>query len=223
MMGPTDDGGHIPATYGELVEVFSKDKAETLPPHRSTDPAIDLEPGYNLRYGWIYNLSEFELRMLKAYIKAKLANAFIQRSSSLAAVPIIFAKKKDGGLRLCVDYRALNLATVKNRYLLPLISEMLDRVHEARIFTKLDLRGAHYLIRIKEADKYQMAFRTRYAQFEYRVMPFGLTNAPATFQSYIYDCLRPYINDFAGCYLDDILIYSTNEKEHEEHLRQVLQ
>jgi hypothetical protein len=122
-----------------------------------------------------------------------------------------------------VDYRALNLATVKNRYPLPLISEMLDRVREARIFTKLDLRGAYNLIRIKEGDEYKTAFRTRYGQFEYRVMPFGLTNSPATFQSDIDDCLRPYIDDFAVCYLDDILIYSTNEKEHEEHVRQVLQ
>jgi hypothetical protein len=182
-MVPTDDGGHIPATYGEFVDVFSKDMAETLPPHRSTGHAIDLEPGYNLPYGRIYNLSEFELRTLKAYIEANLANGFIQLSSSPAAAPILFAKKKDGGLRLCVDYRALNLATVKNPYPLPLIPEMLDRVREARIFTKLDLRGAYNLIRIKEGDEYMAAFRTRYGQFEFRVMPFGLTNAPATFQS----------------------------------------
>ena len=99
-MVPTDDAGHIPTTYREFVEVFSKDKAETLPPHRSTDHAIDLEPGYNLAYGRIYHLSEFELRTLKAYIEANLANGFIQRSSSPAAAPILFAKKKDGGLRL---------------------------------------------------------------------------------------------------------------------------
>ena len=111
--------------------------------------------------------------------------------SSLAAAPIHFAKKKDGGLRLCVDYRALNAGTIKNRYPLPLISEMLDRVGGARFFTKLDLRGAYHLIRIKEGDVYNMAFRTRYSQFEYRVMPFGLMNALATFQAYLDDCLRP--------------------------------
>jgi len=222
-MVPKDDGGHILAIYGEFVEVFSKDKAETLPPHRSTDHAIDLVPGSNLPYGRISNLSEFKLRTLKAYIEANLANEFIQRSSSPAAAPILFAKKKDGGLTVCVDYHALNLATVKNRYPLPWISEMLDRVCEARIFTKLDPRGAYNLIRIEEGDEYKTAFRPRYGQFEFRVMPFGLTNAPATFQSYIDDCLRPYIDSFALCYLDDILIYSTNEKEHEEHVRQVLQ
>jgi hypothetical protein len=161
-MGPTDDGGHTPATYGEFVEVFSKDKAETLPPHQSTDHATDLEPGYNLPYGRIYKLSEFELRTLQAYIEANLANKFILRSSSPAAAPILFAKKKDEGLRLCLDYHALNLAMVKNRYPLPLISEMLDRVCEARIFMKLDLRGSYNLIRIKEGDEYKTPFRTRY-------------------------------------------------------------
>ena len=100
---------------------------------------------------------------------------------------------------------------------------MLDCVREARIFTKLDLRGAYNLIRMKEGDEYITALRTRYGQFEYQVMPFGLTNALATFQSYIDGCLRPYIDDFAVCYLDDILIYSANEKEHEEHVRQVLE
>jgi hypothetical protein len=178
---PTDDGGHIPAIYGDFVEVFSNAKAETLPPHRSTDHSIDLEPGYYLPYGRIYNLSEFQLRTLKADIEANLANGFIQRSSSPAAAPILFAKKKDGGLRLFVDYRALNKATVKNRFPLPLSSEMLDRVRECRIFTKLDPRGAYNLIRIKEGDEYNTAFRTRYGQFEYQVMPVGLTNAPATF------------------------------------------
>jgi hypothetical protein len=120
-MVPTDDGGHIPATYREFVEVFSKDKAETLLPHRSTDHAIDLEPGYNLPYGRCYNLSKFELSMLNADIEANLANGFIQRSSSPAAAPILFAMMKDGGLRLSVDYRALNLVTVNNQYPLPLI------------------------------------------------------------------------------------------------------
>jgi hypothetical protein len=158
---PTDDGGHIPAKYREFVEVFSKAKAETLPPHRPIDHAIDLEPGHKLPYGPIYNLSEVELRTLKGYIQKNLANGFIQRSSSPVAAPILFAKNKDGGLRLCVDYRALNAGTIKNRYPLPLISEMLDRVGGARFFTKLDLRGAYHLIRIKEGDEYKTAFRTR--------------------------------------------------------------
>jgi hypothetical protein len=100
---------------------------------------------------------------------------------------------------------------------------MLDTLRGARIFTKLDLRNAYHLIRIKEGDEYKTAFRTRYGQLEYRVMPFGLTNAPATFKAYIENCLRPYIDDFAVCYRDDILIYSTNEEEHEEQVRKVLE
>jgi hypothetical protein len=130
---------------------------------------------------------------------------------------------KDGGLWLSVDYRALNLATVKNQYPLPLISEMLDRVHEARIFTKLDLRGLSNLIQDKEGNEYTTSVRTRYGQFKYRLMQFGLQNTPAMFQSYIDDCLPTNIDDIALCYFDDILIYSTNEKEQEQHWRYVMQ
>ena len=111
----TDDGGYIPAKYSEFVEVFSKTKADTLPPHRSIDHAIDLEPSCKIPYGRIYNLSEVELKTLKAYIETNLANGFIQQSSSPATAPILFAKKKDWGLRLFVDYRALNSATIKNQ------------------------------------------------------------------------------------------------------------
>jgi len=122
-----------------------------------------------------------------------------------------------------VDYWALNSATVKNRYPLPLISDMLGRIRGARVVSKLDLQNAYHLIRIKGGDEYKTAFRTRYGQFEYRVMHFGIMNESATFQAYIDECLRPYIDDFAVCFLDDILIYSTNEKEHEDHVPKVLQ
>ena len=124
---------------------------------------------------------------------------------------------------MCVDYRALNLGKVKNRYTLPLISELLNRVREARIIAKLDLRNAYPPIQIKEGDEFKTAFRTRYGQLEFKVMPLKVANAPATFQAYIDDCLWPYIDDFTVCYLDDILIYSANEKEHEDYVRKVLQ
>jgi hypothetical protein len=218
-----DDGSWIPSAYREFLGIFSKKEAETLPPHRSTDHAIDLEMGTKLPYGRIYSLSETELKTLKAYIETNLPNGLIQRSSSPAASPILFVKKKDGSLRLCVDYRALNQASVKNRYPLPLISEILERVGKAKIFTKLDLRGAYNHIRIKEGDEFKTAFRTRYGQFEYRVMPLGLTNAPATFQAYMDDCLRPYMDEFVVCYLDDILIYSEDPAQHEDHVRKVLE
>jgi hypothetical protein len=112
---------------------------------------------------------------------------------------------------------------VKNQYPLPLISEILDRLRGGRIFTKLDLRNAYPLIRIKEGDEYQTALLIRYGHFEYQVMAFGLTNTPATFQAYINDCLRPFIDDFAVCSLDHIVLKSPNEKEHEEQVRKVLE
>src|SRR5690606_19053446 len=132
-------------------------------------------------------------------------------------------KKKDGTLRLCVDYRALNKITVKDRCPLPLINETMDQLKEATIFTKLDLKGAYNLIRIKEGDEWKTAFRTRYGHFEYLVMPFGLTNAPATFQAFINDVLREYLDRFAVVYLDDILIFSRNYQEHVGHVRVVME
>jgi len=133
-MVPIDTGGHILTTYGEFVKVFSKDKPETLLLHRLTNHVIYLEPCYTFPSVRIYNLLEFKLRMLKCYMEANLADCFIQWSSSPAAAPILFAKKQDGGLRLSVDYRALNVVTLNNRYPLQLVSEMLDRVCKANIF-----------------------------------------------------------------------------------------
>jgi len=146
---PTDDGGHILEIYGDFVEVFSKTMAETLPLHRSTDHAIDLEPGYIMQNGRIFNSSVLGLRTLKAYIGAKLDNGFIQGPSTRAAPPHFFAKKKDRRLRHYMDYCSLNKANVKNRYPLALISEMLERLTEVRTYLMLDLIGAHNLIQIK--------------------------------------------------------------------------
>jgi hypothetical protein len=152
-----------------------------------------------------------------------LSNRIIQWSSSLGGAPIVFAKMKHGGPRLCVDNRVLNSVMVKKSNPLPLISEMVDGVRKASICMKLDLCGTYDLILIKQGDEYKTVFRTRYGQFKYSVMPFELTNAPAIFPSFFDECLRPYIDDFAICYLDNILIYSTNEKEYMEHVTQVLQ
>jgi len=222
-MVPEVNGGHILAIYGDYVEVFSKAKAETLPPHQSTDPAIELESGYNWPYGRIYNLSEFELRTLKAYIEASLVNGFTQLWSSPAVATILFGTKTERGLRLCVDCCVLNPAMVRNLFPLPSIPEMLDHECEARIFMELNLRVAWNIIRIKEGDEYKTAFQTHYSQFEYQVMPFCQTNTIATFKSYIDDSLRPYIDRFAACYLNAILIFWANEKQHKEHVHEMLQ
>ena len=140
-------------THKDYVNVFGKERAAALAPHRPIDHAKDLEPGFNIPYGQIYNLSEVELKTLKVYIETNIANGFMKRSSSHAAAPNLFAKKKDGGLQLCVEYRALNRAMVKNQYSLPLIPGMLDRLHGVRIFIKLDLRNAYHLIRINDGDE----------------------------------------------------------------------
>ena len=126
-------------------------------------------------------------------------------------------------MRLCVDYRRLNRITIKNRYPLPLISELLERLGAATVFTKLDLRDAYYRLRIKEGDEWKTAFKTRYGLFKYLVMPFGLANALATFQAYIHRALSSLVDSIYVVYLDDILIYSTDEQTHVEHVCHVLQ
>jgi len=132
-------------------------------------------------FGPIYSLSQNELAALRDYLDENLAKNFIRHSKSPARAPILFVKKKDGSLWMCVDYRGLNKVTIKNQYSLPLISGLLDQLGQAKIHTKIDLCGAYNLVRIKEGDEWKTAFRTRYGHFEYNVMPFGLTNAPAIF------------------------------------------
>jgi len=181
-----------------------------------------LEPGKQPLFGPIYNLSEPELKTLKEYIDENLAKGFIQPSKSPAGAPVFFVKKKDNSLRPVIDYRNLNSITIKNRYPLPLISELLNRLGKAKIFTKIDLRGAYNLVRIKPGDEWKTAFRCRYGHFEYLVMPFGLTNAPAFFQHLMNDVFREHLDHFVIIYLDDILIYSDSLEDHTEHVKLVL-
>lgn len=157
------------------------------------------------------------------YIEENLKKGFIRHSKSPAGAPIFFVKKKDGSLRPCVDYRKLNEMTVQNRYPLPLISELLDCLSGAKIFTKIDLRGAYNLVRIKPGHEWKTSFRCKLGHFEYRVMPFGLTCAPSVFQFMMNDIFREELNKFVICYLDDLLIYSANVSEHEHHVKTVLE
>jgi len=212
----------VPETLWEYVDVFRKSQADTLAPHRSYDHAIDIEPEKEVPSSRMYPLSAHELEVLADYIEQNLRTGFIRPSTSPVGAPILFVKKKDGSLRLCVDYRNLNSVTIKNRYPLPLINETLDRLCGARYFTKIDLRNGYYQLRIKEGDEWKTAFKTRYGHFEYQVMPFGLTNAPASFQNLINDTFRPFLDQFVVAYLDDILIYSDTKEEHDKHVRQVL-
>jgi len=148
----------------------------------------------------------------------------IRPSKSPAGAPILFVPKPHGrGLRLCVDYCGLNKVTIMNRYLLPLMNELCDRVQGAKIFTKIDLKWGYNLIRIKEGDEWKTAFRTRYGLYEYLMMPFGLANAPITFQNMINEVLRDLIDQGVVAYMDDILIYSPTEDEHVRIVTSALQ
>jgi hypothetical protein len=212
----------VPEEYHDFADVFSKSKADTLAPHRPIDLKIELEEGVQPPPGRMYSLSQSELRTLREFIDEHLALGFIRSSKSPHAAPVLFVKKKDGSLRLCVDFRGLNKITKKDRYPLPLVSDLLDSPGKARLYTKIDLRHAYHLVRITEGDEWKTAFRTRYGSFEWLVMPFGLTNAPAAFQRHMNDIFNDMLDVNVVIYLDDILIYSDNPEEHRIHVCEVL-
>ncbi|KAI3376076.1 hypothetical protein L3Q82_016603 [Scortum barcoo] len=160
---------------------------------------------------------------MEKYISESLAAGLIRPSSSPLGAGFFFVEKKDKTLRPCIDFRGLNDITIKNKYPLPLIDPAFEPFHQATIFSKLDLRNAYHLVRIREGDEWKTAFNTPLGHFEYQVMPFGLTNAPAVFQAMINDVLRDMLNRFIFVYLDDILIFSRSLPEHTQHVRQVLQ
>jgi hypothetical protein len=213
----------LPEALRDFVDVFSPKKADQLPPHRSYDHEIRLNSDKKLPFGRIYSMSREELQTLRAWLDENLAKGFIRPSSSHVTSPVLFVKKPGGGLRLCMDYRALNEISVKDRYPLPLIKETLNNLEGMKYFTKIDIISAFNNVRMKEGHEHLTAFLTRFGLFESLVMPFGLTGAPATFQRFINDALREYLDQFCSAYLDDILIYSRTKEEHTVHVRQVLE
>ncbi|KAL0537612.1 hypothetical protein IC582_026595 [Cucumis melo] len=164
-----------------------------------------------------------ELKELKVQLQELLDKGFIQPSVSPWGAPVLFVKKKDGSMRLCIDYRELNKVTVKNRYPLPRIDDLFDQLQGATVFSKIDLRSGYHQLRIKDEDVPKTAFRSRYGHYEFIVMSFGLTNAPAVFMDLMNRVFREFLDTFVIVFIDDILIYSKTEAEHEEHLRMVLQ
>ncbi|KAL0185465.1 hypothetical protein M9458_021162, partial [Cirrhinus mrigala] len=220
---PDVDHGAIPVQYRDLAEVFSRRSAARLPPHRPYDLAIDLVPGAVPPRGHLYSLSATEQLAMEEYVAEGLRAGTIRPSSSPAAAGFFFVKKKDRGLRPCVDYRGLNQITIKNRHPLPLTNTALDALSGAHFFTKLDLRSAYNLVRIREDDEWKTAFITPTGHYETLVMPFGLCNSPAAFQHFINDVLRDMLGRWCYAYLDDILIYSKTLEEHTQHVRAVLQ
>ena len=215
----------IPDKYSDFTDVFSEEKALVLPERTElNEHAIDLEDGKQPPYGPIYSLGPVELETLKTYIETHLKTRFIRPSKSPAGASILFDKKPDGSLCLCVDYWGLNNLMIKNQYPLPLIGESLDRLGRAKRFTQLDLTSAYHRMRIKEGNEWKTAFRTKYGHFEYQVMPFGLSNAPASFQGYINKILAKKLDIFVIVYLDDILIYTEDQGQgHVEAVRWVLE
>ena len=210
------------ALLAKFADVFPDRLPQGLPPRRAVDHRIELEPGFPPPNRPPYRVSPKEQDTLKTQIQELVDLGFIQPSKSPYGAPVLFVPKKDGGLRMCIDYRALNKGTIKNAYPLPRIDELLDRLHGAKLFSKIDLRSGYHQIRVAEEDVPKTAFRTRYGHFEFLVLSFGLTNAPATFQTLMNDIFRPYLDQFIIVYLDDLCIYSRNEAEHEEHLSLVL-
>ena len=213
----------VPDVYRRWIHLFREEEsAKALPKHKPWDHEIQLMPGEAPKFGPIYPLSKTELGVLREYLDTNLKKRSIRKSESSAGYPILSTPKKDGELRLRVDYRKLNDIMIKNRYPLPSISELQDRLQGAKIFTKIDLRGAYNLVRIRKGQEWMTAFRTRYGIYKYTVMPFGLTNAPATCQELVNNALKKYLDIFVIAYLDDILIYSKDETEHVRHVHTAL-
>ena len=164
-----------------------------------------------------------ELQELRVQLQELLDEGFIRPNTSPWGASVLFEKKKDRTLRLCIDYRRLNRITIKNRYPLLTIDDLFDQLRGARVYSKIDLRTSYHQLRVRETDISKTAFRMCYGHFEFTVMPFRLTNAPTTFMDLMYRVFQPYLDQFVVVFMDDILIYSQSEEEHEDHLRVVLQ
>ena len=214
----------LPPEYEEFAELFKeREGPAALPEHGPWDHEIPIIPGEELtHYAGLRPLSKKEEEFMKEYVETNEAKKFIRPSTSPIAHGVVFANKKDGGLRPCIDFRPTNNKTIKNRHPLPRIDESQDRLLGSEWFTAIDIRDAFNRIRMKEGEEWKTAFRTRWGHYEYTVMPFGLTNAPASFQKLINDTLREYLDDFVVAYLDDILIFSKTYQEHVEHVKKVL-
>lgn len=221
--GTTVESLVLPEYIRDFLDVFTMSETDFLPPHRPYDCSIEIIEGSKYPKGRIYNLSAPERQAMKDYLTESLAKGHIRPSVSPMGAGFFFVSKKDGGLRPCIDYRELNKISVKNRYPLPLIPDLLNQVQGACWFSKLDLKGAYNLIRIREGDEWKTAFNTPEGHYEYQVMPFGLSNAPAVFQNFVNDIFRPFLGRFMIVYIDDILIFSADWESHVSHTRQVLE
>ncbi|GJW24628.1 putative reverse transcriptase domain-containing protein [Tanacetum coccineum] len=203
-------------------EVFPED-LPGLPPTRQVEFQIDLIPGAAFVAWAPYRLEPSKMKELLDQLQELSDKGFIRPSSSPWGAPVLFVKNKDGSFRMCIDYRELNKLTVKNRYPLPRIDDLFDQLQGSSVYLKIDLRSGYHQLRVREEDILKMAFRTRYGHYEFQVMPFGLTNASAVFMDLMNRVCKPFFDKFVIVFINDILIYSKNKKEHEEHLKAILE
>ncbi|KAI3725205.1 hypothetical protein L1987_64983 [Smallanthus sonchifolius] len=206
----------------EYPEVFPEE-LPGIPPDREIEFRIDLVPDAQPVAKAPYRLAPVEMKELMAQLDELLEKGFIQPSISPWGAPVLFVKKKDGSMRMCIDYRELNKRTVKNKYPLPRIDDLFDQLQGASWFSKIDLRSGYHQLKVREEDIPKTAFRTRYGHFEFRVMSFGLTNAPAAFMDLMNRVCRPMLDRSVIMFIDDILVYSKNEGDHACHLKEVLE
>ncbi|XP_027169505.1 uncharacterized protein LOC113769237 [Coffea eugenioides] len=206
----------------EYPDVFP-DELVNLPPEREIEFEVNLLPRTSPISKTPYRMAPAELKELKLQLQDLLDRGFIHESGSPWGAPVLFVKKNDGTLRLCIDYRGLNNVTIKNKYPLPRIDELFDQLQGAVVFSKLDLRQGYYQLLIRKEDVPKTAFNSRYGHYEFAVMPFGLTNAPAAFIDLMHLIFKPYLDRFVVLFLDDILVYSKTREEHGQHLKEVLQ
>ncbi|GBG69260.1 hypothetical protein CBR_g3958 [Chara braunii] len=194
-----------------------------IPPMRGVEHSIQLVPDYRVHHQAPYRLSIPEATELKRQLEELLRLGFIKPCNSSWGAPVLFVRKADGTLRLCIDYRGLNRYTVKNNYPMPRANELFDRLADNRFFTKIDLRSGYHQIRVAAEDQPKTSFRSRFGHYEFTVMPFGLTNAPATFKTAMNAIFRDILDEYVLVYLNDILVYSRTLEDHIRHLRDVLQ
>nr|GEZ87375.1 putative reverse transcriptase domain-containing protein [Tanacetum cinerariifolium] len=184
---------------------------------------IDLIPGVSPVARAPYRLAPSEIKELSDQLQELFDKGFIRPSSSPWGALVLFVKKKDGSFQMCIDYRELNKLTVKTRYPLPRIDNLFDQIQGSIVYSKIDLRSGYHQLRVREEDILKTAFRTQYGHYEFHVMPFGLTNAPTVFMDLMNRVCKPYLDKFVIVFIDDILIYSRNKKDHEEHLKATLE
>ena len=206
----------------DLIEGFSK-----APPGFRVGSANRVKSG-----SWVatkpiskasHRMAPSELKELKVHMEELVSKGFVRPSTSPWGAPVLFVKKKNGSLRLCIDYRELNKVKIRNQYPLPWIDDLFYQLQGTRVFSKIDLRSGYHPLKIRSEDVPMIAFKTWYGHYEFLVMPFGLTNAPTAFMDLMNRIFQPYLDQFVIVFIDDISIYLGNNEDHEEHLRVVLQ